>query len=158
MKKANCQQAANARREGCEPHRLAGTKQIQLGLPVMRFPGRFDEVLVVFCLAVKKRSGRSIEIVKPHRRCGRSIAALFRLVSPLAGRTLVRGSEEHSERRLRQVAEGCPRQVFGRGCWTKWRDGPVTSLYRGVCRQIIPGLKCFGRFRVECRFLGRKRR
>jgi hypothetical protein len=24
-------------------------------------------------------------------------------------------------------------------------------------RQIIPGLKCFSRFRVECRFLGRKR-
>ena len=25
------------------------------------------------------------------------------------------------------------------------------------CGQIIPGLKCFGRFRVECPFLGRKR-
>lgn len=25
------------------------------------------------------------------------------------------------------------------------------------CRQIIPSLECFGRFRVECRFLGRKR-
>ena len=90
----------------------------------------------LFCLAIKSRTNPAAKLTQSHQaalQVTRTSDALSVQTERAAGKRGTNNGARPLGRRRGLLARS-----QAKGLWPKWRDGPVTSLDREFCRQIIP--------------------